>query len=123
MKKISEMTMNELSACLCKIAGPAEKLYSDDAVRDAFDEMRKSMGKKQTVQAAFSLFVTILVPVLTSDVHREDTCAIMAELGQVDAKSISEANGLEMMRDMFRVFVVDGDVEAIFRPCTEVRSK
>lgn len=123
MKKISEMNMNDLSALLCKIAAPAENLFSDGAVCAAFDEMHKRMGDGQTVKKAFSLFVTVLVPVLMSDAHKADTCAIMAMLCEGDAKAIENGNGLETMRDMFRVFVMEGDVEAIFRPGAEIRGE
>ena len=55
--------------------------------------------------------------------HKKDTCEIMAVMTDGDAKTIMESNGLEMMRDMFRVFVVDGDVNAIFRPNAEIRGE
>lgn len=123
MKKISEMNMTDLSAMLCQIAAPAERLFSDGAVCAAFDEMHNRMGDGQTVKTAFSLFATVMMPVLMSEAHKADTCAIMAILCDGDAKAIENANGLETMRDMFRVFVMEGDVEAIFRPGAEIRGE
>ena len=123
MKKISDMNMNELSVAICKLAGPAEKLFSDGAVCAAFDEMSKRMGDGQTVHKAFSMFTAVLFPVLMNEEHKKDTCEIMAVMTDGDAKTIMESNGLETMRDMFRVFVVDGDVNAIFRPNAEIRGE
>ena len=121
MKKLSEMTMEELSACLCKMAGPADNLFSDAAVCDAFDTAQKRMPENPTIQAAFSIFTSILVPALMSEKHKGDTYAILSAQSGDSVEEISARNGMEVMKDLFTVFVLERDVQTIFRIGAEVR--
>ena len=121
MKKISEMTMNELTMCLSKMAEPASNLFRDAAVTEALKEMRDRAPEKCTIEMAFSLFTTIVVPVLTGEKHIQHTHAILAALDGVSAAEIGKRNGLETLKDMFLVFAIDKDVESIFRPCVQAR--
>lgn len=123
MKKIAEMTANELIAFICKIAGPAENLFSDGAVMESLKEMKERIPENATVETVFSMFTAIMFPRLTGEAHKKDTFAILAALDGVSVEEIEGRNGLETMRDMFVVFVVDRDVETIFRPCAEARGK
>lgn len=123
MRKIETMTANELSVCICKMVGPAERLLSDGAVREALDDMRDAIGKEASVEKAFSAFSTILYPVLGGEAHKDDTFEVLAALDGVSADEIANRNGLEVMRDVFIAFVVDKDVQTIFRPCMEARAK
>ena len=49
--------------------------------------------------------------------------AILGALNDVDGGEIKQRNGVEMMRDMFKAFVLDGDLAGIFRPGCEVRGE
>jgi hypothetical protein len=49
--------------------------------------------------------------------------AIFAALDGVSVDEIKEQNGVEFMRDIFRGFVLDGDLVSIFRPGIEVRGE
>ena len=119
MKKIA----SELSACLCQIAEPAEKLLSDSAVIDALDGFRKDIPEKSDVATAFSLFTTMVVPKLMDKKHQKDVYSILAAIDGVAVEEIHKRNGLETIRDMFVVFAMERDVETIFRPACEARSK
>lgn len=123
MKKISEMTMAELSACLCKMAPAADRLFSDGAVCEAFDEMKARMNEKTTVQDAVSMFTGIMFPVLMGEKHKQDCYDILHALGSGDGKENEGRNGIEVLHELFTVFVIDGDVQSMFRPCTEIRGK
>lgn len=123
MKKISEMTMSELSRCMCAIAEPAERLFSDGAVTEAFAEANEKIGEKAPVKTAFSIFSAVLFPVLTGEKHKQDTYAILSALTDQKAEEIENRNGVEVMRDLFAIFVVDGEVQSMFQPCAEVRRK
>lgn len=123
MRTIPEMNANDLSVCLCKMADPAERLLSDEAVREAIDNMREHLKDKVTIEKAFSLFTTILYPVLAGDAHKDDTFAVLAALDDVTVEEIGDRNGLEVMRDMFRAFVINTEIVTIFRPCAEVRGE
>ena len=49
--------------------------------------------------------------------------AILAAIDGVTVEDIKGKNGLETLRDVFIVFVTERDVETIFRPGCEARSK
>lgn len=121
MRKISEMDMQELPAMLCKIAPCAERLFSDIAVCDAFDKMGEYMKEGQTAKTGFSLFALILIPVLMNEKHIEDTYAILSAIEGVDMKEIKKMNGVKTTGDLFRLFVLDGSVQGIFRPGAQIR--
>ena len=121
MKKLHEMSMGDLSVCIGKIARPAERLFGDAAVIDALKEVRERMPEKATVEMAMSLFVTILFPVLTDKKHKKDCYAILEALSDSE-EAVENRNGVEVMGEMFAVFMRDRDVETIFRPGLEVRS-
>lgn len=123
MKKLSEMNAREMSVCICKLAENAEKLFNDGAVVEALDALRESFPEETNVPTAFSLFTSILVPKLLSDEHTKETYAILAAIDGVTVEEIEKRNGLEIIRDLFIVFVTERDVETIFRPGCEVRRK
>lgn len=123
MKKIAEMNASELSACLCQIAEPAEKLLSDSAVIEALDGFRNAIPEKASVATAFSLFTTMLVPKLMDKKHQKDVYSILAAIDGVTVEDVQKRNGLETVRDMFVVFAMERDVETIFRPACEARGK
>ncbi len=121
MRNLSEMNANDLSKCLCALVAPAEKIFSDCAVTQALDAYREKIDETTPVDRGFSLFVTTLFPALMR--HEEQVYTILGILNNVDGKEIRNRNGVEMMRDMFKVFVLDGDLAAIFRPGCEVRGE
>lgn len=123
MKKIANMNALELSACLCKIAEPAERLFTDGAVVEAMDDLRKAIPEKADIPTVFSLFTSLLVPKLMGEKHQDDIYAILAAIDGVTVEDIKGKNGLETLRDVFIVFVTERDVETIFRPGCEARSK
>lgn len=121
MRKISEMDMQEFPAVLCKIAPCAERLFSDKAVCDAFDKMGEYMKEGQTAKTGFSLFALLLIPVLMNEKHIEDTYSILAAIEGVDVQKMKKLNGVKTTGDMFRLFVLDGSVQGIFRPGSQIR--
>lgn len=121
MKKIAEMTMDELSVCMCKMAAPASNLFADGEVTDAFDEAQKRMPEKATLQEAFSIFSSVLVPVLMNEKHKAETYSILSAQSGENVDEIAARNGLEVMRDLFTVFMLERDVQTIFRVGAEVR--
>ena len=123
MRKLSELKAVELDKCICEMAYPAERLFRDAAVRTALDDMTKAIGDNATVETAMSCYMTILHPVLCGEAHRGDTYAILAALDGVTAEEIAERNGIEVMRYVFRTFVLEKDVPAIFRPRYEARGE
>lgn len=121
MKKLSEMTMNELSACLCKMASPAQALFSDGMVLEAFDGVQEVLNEQTTVSDALGIFTGVLLPVLTDDKHKADTYAILAAQNGQSVEEIEARNGYEVVRELFSIFMVERDVQTIFRPCAQAR--
>jgi hypothetical protein len=121
MKKIEEMNVNELTACLCEIAEPAEKLFCDMAVLDALDKMKKSIPDEATPKLVFSLFMTIVYPRLMNEQNKDSTMKILAAMNGVTVAEIENRNGVNNAGEMFSIFIMDRDVESIFRPACEVR--
>lgn len=122
MKKIHEMPMGDLSVCLCKMAAAADNLFADAAVCEAFDEVKRLIGDEAPANVAVSLFASIMMPVLMNEKHKRDTFAILGALGCGTSDEIEQRNGIEVLHDLFTVFVIDGDVQSLFRPCAEMRS-
>lgn len=123
MRSISEMTASALGKCLCDMAEPAERLFTDGAVCSALNDLTAKLKEKMAIDKAFSLFTQILFPVICGDKHKADTFAILAALDGVTVDEIEKRNGLEVMRDLFKAFVLEGDVATIFRPGCEVRGE
>lgn len=123
MKKISKMNGNELSVCMAKIAPCADAIFSDGAVSGAIDSLAAKMGKGIAADKAVAWFSGELFPLLTGEKHREDTYTIMEALGYGEASKMGEKNGIELLRDLFVIFVKDAEVTTIFRPGAEVRGE
>lgn len=121
MRNLSDLTGSEMSKCLCALVVPAEKVYGDSAVTQALDAYHSAIDEKTQLDRGFSLFVTMLFPALMK--HEEEVYAILGAMNNVSGEEIKNRNGVEMMRDMFKVFVLDGDLGAIFRPGCEIRGE
>lgn len=120
MKKLSEMTANELLTCIAEVADPAERIYSDCAVIEALDEYTKKLQEKPDATKALSLFTKILLPKLMGK-HSDDAYTIVGALNGKTAEEIGAANGRDVLRDMFVIFGLERDIEGLFRPCCEAR--
>ena len=123
MKKIAEMTTDELAVCLCKAAEPISNLMEDEEVTTAFADLAKKMDGKGSVIGMFGAFVSVVVPALLGETHREDTYAL---LSAVDGKSVAEIkkqNGIKTAKDVWSLFMTDVDMVSMFRPGEEVRAE
>lgn len=118
MRNLSELNANELTRCLCALAGPAEKIFSDGAVTHAMDSYKKKIDENTRIDKGFSLFVTMVFSDLMEK-HGDDVYAIIAALDDAKVEDVKARNGVEVMRDIFKAFVLDGDLSAIFRPGCE----
>ncbi len=121
MRNLSDLTGSELSKCLCALVVPAEKVFSDCAVTQALDAYRSAIEEKTSFDRGFSLFVTMLFPVLMK--HEDEVYAILGAMNDVSGEEIKQRNGVEMMRDMLKAFVLDGELAGIFRPGCEIRGE
>ena len=122
MRNLSDMTATELTKCLCEICSPAEMIFGDGAVKEALDTYHKQINENTTVQTGFSLFVKDVFPVLMGK-HENEVYAILAAVDGVGVDDVKNCNGVEFMRDVFKAFVLDGDLVGIFRPCIEARGE
>ena len=122
MKKIAEMNTEELGLMLCQIAEPASRIMSDGYVSEAFVEMGKRLDKKATMLQNIAVFVSVLVPVLLGERHRNDTYEVLAALEGKTPEDIRKQNGFKTAKELFDVFMANKDTTTIFRPDPEVRS-
>lgn len=122
MRNLSDMTANELTKCLCDMTGPAESIFCDGAVTEALDAYHKKIEKDTSLQKGFSLFVKDVFPTLMGK-HEDDVYTILAAVDGVGVDEIKNRNGVEFMRDVFKAFVLDGDLAGIFRPGCEARGE
>lgn len=123
MRKIAELTTDELALALCQMAEPASNIMSDGAVSDAFVEMGKKLNKNATMLQNIAVFASTLVPVLLGEQHRQDTCAILAAISGKTVDDIRKQNGFKTAKDLFEVFMVSKETPAIFRADQAVRSE
>ena len=123
MRNLNELSVNELGKCISLMAVPAEKIFKDKAFTSALDEYRANVTDKTTVAEGLSLFAVKLFPLLVNGKHEKDVYMILAAIDGVSIDVIKAKSGAEIMQDMFRAFVLDGDVAAIFRPMCEAWSE
>lgn len=123
MRKIAEMTMDELTLALCQMAEPASNIMSDGAVSEAFVEMGKKLNKKASLLQNIAVFTSVLVPVLLGEKHRDDTYAVLAALEGVTVEEIRKQNGIRTVKDLFEVFMINKQTVAAFRADPEVRAE
>ena len=116
MRKIAEMTTDELAVAICQLAVPASNIMSDGAVSEAFVEMGKKLDKKATLLQNIAVFASVLVPVLLGEKHRQDTYAVLAALEGKTVDEIRKQNGFKTAKDLFEVFFTSRETMTIFRP-------
>lgn len=115
MRNLSDMKANELTKCICEIAGPAEKIFCDCAVTEAIDAYQKKIKEDIPIQQGFAMFVRDVFPVLM-DKHQDDVYDIFASMDGVAVDEVKNRPGVQFMREVFESFVLDGDLPGIFRP-------
>lgn len=115
MRNLSDMKAEELTKCICEIAGPAEKIFCDCAVTEAIDAYQKKIKEGMTVQQGFSLFVREVFPVLMGK-HQDEVYSIFAAMDDVPVGEVKVRSGVQFMREVFESFVLDGDLPGLFRP-------
>ena len=123
MKKIAEMTTEELAVCLCKAAQPIANLMEDEEVTSAFSDLAKKMDGKGSLIGMFGAFVSVVVPALLGEKHREDTYALLAAVEGKGASEIKKQNGIKTAKDVWSLFMTDVDMVSMFRPGEEARAE
>lgn len=123
MRKIAEMTTDELAQALCQMAEPASNIMSDGAVSEAFVEMGRKLNKKATILQNIAVFASVLVPVLLGEKHRLDTYKVLAALEGVTVEEICKQNGFKTAKDLFEIFMTNRQTVAAFRADPEVRAE
>lgn len=95
--KLSEMNGKELSACLCKIAAPIERIGMDEKTMTAFQNIA-GMGDLNRIQQGAAL-IGEFIPLLLGD-HQTDTFAILAAMNGKTVDEISEQKGMQTIREL-----------------------
>ena len=122
MRKISEMNTEELAVCLCNAADPVSNLLGDNEVVDAFGKLGEKM-KGKSVLAMFGMFVSVVVPTLLGEKHRDDTYALLAAVSGVSVDEVKKQNGFKTAKDVWAIFMTDVDMASMFRDGDEARAE
>lgn len=122
MRKISEMNTEELAVCLCNAADPVSNLLGDNEVVDAFGKLGEKMKGKR-VLAMFGMFVSVVVPTLLGEKHRDDTYALLAAVSGVSVDEVKRQNGFKTAKDVWAIFMTDVDMASMFRDGDEARAE
>lgn len=112
--KLSEMNTKELSRALCQLAGPLEKIGSDDSITKMFKDMSNKKGQISKLQEASKMVGTI-IPVLLEK-HQADTFTALSILTGKSVQEIETQNGMQTVRDLKGV--LDKDLLDFFTPST-----
>lgn len=123
MKKIAEMNTEELAAFLCKAADPVSNLLGDDAVVEAFGKLGEKMKTKKSVIGMFGMFVSVVVPTLLGEHHRDDTYALLAAVSGMEVAEIKKQNGMKTAKDVWSLLMTDVDMVNMFRDGAEARAE
>lgn len=118
MRNLNDLAVNELGKCIAAMSAPAEKIFRDKEITEALDAYRERVTEKTTMAEGLSLFAVKLFPLLVGK-HEKDVYDILAAIDGVSVDDIKARSGAEVMQGMFRTFVLNGDVAAIFRPLCE----
>lgn len=123
MKKLAEMNTDELSVCLCKAAEPIANLMMDNEVTEAFVELAKKMDENKNMVCVFGSFVSVIVPALLGERHRNDTYALLAAVSGRTVAEIRKQNGFVTAKEVWQLFMTDVDMGSMFRLGEEVRAE
>lgn len=115
MKKISEMTFAELAPYLVAVAAPAGRLFSDEAVCTALDDMRKQIKAGMTFKEGLGLFTKMCVPVLMNETHKKDVAAIIAAANNTSEEEALNMNATAAIVNLFALLVTDNSLEYLYR--------
>lgn len=123
MKKLAEMNTDELAVFMCKAADPLSSLLMDSEVIDAFTGLAKKMQGNGNLFSMFGAFLSVVVPTLLGERHKNDTYALLAAIEGKDVDAIRKQNGIKTARDVWALFMTDVDMGGMFRPGEEVRAE
>ncbi len=106
--KLSEMTGDQLTTCLCIISPPVERIAEDDDIVEAIKgcmAVREVEGEKLPY-LDIPRAVLRMIPVLLTK-HKRDTFTILGAMSGKTADEIAQQNGLKMLSDIKAVFDAD----------------
>ena len=123
MKKISEMSTDELGAFLCEVAEPVSNLVTDAEVIEALTDMARKMQGYKSMFVVFGLFGSTVIPIMLGKKHKEDTYKILAAVGGKTVDEIRNQNGLKTAKEVWELLMTDRDMGDMFRPGEGVRAE
>ena len=79
--------------------------------------------KGKSVLAMFGMFVSVVVPTLLGEKHRDDTYALLAAVSGVSVDEVKKQNGFKTAKDVWSIFMTDVDMASMFRDGDEARAE
>jgi len=101
MRKIDEMTTEELTNLMFELAGPVGNLVQDDDFWTALQETTKAgmkLRQKDTLRFILTAYAR-LTPILFGK-YRGDTIKIISIIENRPVSEVSNANGMEVLRNL-----------------------
>ena len=108
--KLSEMDTCALAACLCRLAGPIERIGTCEAVERAMKTVSEHMDKGTNLER-LSVIIGQLVPVLLGS-RLDDTIDILSAMTGKTQEELLRQNGMQTIRDVTEC--IDGDLLRFF---------
>lgn len=97
--KLSQMTTEQITACLCRIAPALENIAMDEKINECFKRVaKKEESARSNVQRCavmLSTFASLLL-----DKHKDDTFAVLAAINGKTAEEIRAQNGMQTIREV-----------------------
>lgn len=94
--KISQMTTDQATTALCRIAPPATRIFADQAAIPMIQEVVDAFHDDHTAEAITAVMMRV-VPYLLKD-HKEDVYEIIGGLYDKTAQQIGKQSFLQTMQ-------------------------
>lgn len=110
--KISEMSTTQLSAFLCRVAAPLERIGMDENVGECLRHVAEQAGKAINPIQQFSVMLGTFVPLLLER-HEADTMDILAAASGKTVDEIRAQKGMQTIAEL-RELLSDQDMMDFF---------
>ena len=123
IKKLSEMTSEELAVALCKMAQPIADIFGDPDVAEFFSQGVKLREESPSQMVYMTRLVALAAPVILGEKHRNDVFAILAAIKGVEVEAVRDQPGMQTVNEVVQILMTDTDMMTFFRPRSARNSK
>lgn len=110
--KLSEMSTQQMAACLCRIAEPLSRIGKDERINAYLSEAARASRANKTQLQLISEMLGEIVPVVLGT-RFDDAVTVISAMTGKDEQTVREQRGMQTLADV-REFL-DGDFFSFFR--------